>query len=194
MAERLFQLRFGENGEPTAPQNVTPTEFNGLTFPIRSKNTAPDRVPELGRFIREASETIQVIDPQSAARYLLTRVYHPFEQFDQEETWALLLNNKHWITHDVMIYRGTVNQGLIRMAEVFKPAVRVNAPALILAHNHPSGDPSPSPEDIAITRQLEEAGQHLQIDFLDHIIVGNGRWVSLKERGLGFTNTGTLWR
>ncbi len=72
------------------------------------------------------------------------------------------------------------------MGELFKEAIRRNAAALILVHNHPSGDPSPSPEDIALTRAAVQAGKLLDVDVLDHIVIGRGKYVSLKERGLGF--------
>ncbi|MEE8390301.1 MAG: JAB domain-containing protein, partial [Anaerolineae bacterium] len=74
----------------------------------------------------------------------------------------------------------------IRVSEVFRDAVKRNCAAIIVAHNHPSGDPTPSPEDVEVTRQLVEAGKLLDIEVLDHLIVGQQRFVSLRERGLGF--------
>lgn len=186
MAERLYQFQFDAEGEPATPQNVTPKEFAGLAFPSRSKSDVLPRINETGRFVREVKESVQVISPTIAGQYLLERVFTPFEQFDQEETWVLLLNTKHWITHDVMIYRGTINSAIIRAAEIFKPAVRVNAQVIIMAHNHPSGSPDPSPEDIQITQHLEQVGRQLEIELLDHIIVGKDCWVSLRDKGLGF--------
>ena len=82
------------------------------------------------------------------AQYLLTKAYVPFEDFGQEEMWVLLLDSKHQITHEVMVYRGQVGQISIRGAELLQEAVRVNAPALILSHCHPSTDPTPSPEGV----------------------------------------------
>ena len=79
-----------------------------------------------------------------------------------------------------------LNTSMIRVGELFREAIKVNAAALIVAHNHPSGDPSPSPEDVAVTRALVEAGKLLDIDVLDHLVIGRYRFVSLKERGLGF--------
>jgi DNA repair protein RadC len=81
---------------------------------------------------------------------------------------------------------GTVNTSLVRAAEVFRPAIRENAPNIIMVHNHPSGDPAPSQQDIEITRQLYEAGRMLNVALLDHVIIGHGRFLSMKERGLGF--------
>jgi DNA repair protein RadC len=74
----------------------------------------------------------------------------------------------------------------MRVGEVFREAIRANSAAIIVAHNHPSGDCSPSPEDAAITRELVKAGQLLDIDIVDHLVIGRGKFVSLKERGLGF--------
>jgi DNA repair protein RadC len=81
-----------------------------------------------------------------------------------------------------------VNSSQIRVGEIFKEAIRKNAPAIIVVHNHPSGDPTPSPDDVAVTRAIMEAGKLLDVEVLDHIVIGVGkdRWVSLKERGLGF--------
>lgn len=186
MGERLYQFRFDETGELAAPRNVTPKEFAGLAFPGRRKPDVLPRISEAGRFVREVKESVQVIAPTIAGQYLLERVFTPFEQFDQEETWVLLLNTKHWITHEVMVYRGTVNSAIIRAAEIFKPAVRVNAQVIIMAHNHPSGTSDPSPEDLAVTKHLEQVGRHLEIQLLDHIVVGKDCWVSLRDKGLGF--------
>jgi DNA repair protein RadC len=81
---------------------------------------------------------------------------------------------------------GSLNASHIRVAEIFRDAIKRNCAAVIVAHNHPSGDPSPSPEDVGVTRQLIEAGDLLSIEVLDHLIVGQHRFVSLRERGLGF--------
>lgn len=83
------------------------------------------------------------------------------------------------------VYKGSVNSTTIRAAEVFREAVRQNCPGIIAVHNHPSGDPEPSPEDVAVTRSLAAAGKQLDISLLDHIVIGRHEWVSMKERGLG---------
>jgi DNA repair protein RadC len=102
---------------------------------------------------------------------------------------VLLLNTRNRLIGDPReVYHGSLNTSLIRNAEVFREAVRVNAAAILVAHNHPSGDPSPSPEDVAVTRSLVETGKILDIELLDHLVIGHaGKFVSLKERGLGFT-------
>ena len=186
MAERLHQLGFNDQFEIVFPLDVTPAGFSGLQFPRRRIEEVVAPATDLGRFVRQLSEPVWATSPQEAAHYLLTHIYTPFDQFDQEETWVLLLNTKNKITHKVMVYRGTLNAAYIRVAEIFKAAVQVNAAGLIMSHNHPSGDPTPSPEDVQVTRQIQEAAQVLNITFEDHIIVGDNRWVSLRERGLGF--------
>jgi DNA repair protein RadC len=74
----------------------------------------------------------------------------------------------------------------VRVGDLFREAIRLNSAALIVAHNHPSGDPTPSPEDVSVTRQIVAGGKLLDIDVLDHLVIGMSRWVSMKERGLGF--------
>jgi DNA repair protein RadC len=177
MAERIHQLRFGENFTSTVPKDVTPEGFPGFKR---------DEGERLGRFVREVPDSVCIRSPGDAAQYLLEKVYTPFDDFDQEELWVLLLNNKNRITHEVMVYRGQVSTISIREAELLKEAIRVNAPALILSHCHPSGDPSPSPEDVHVTRTISKAASLLGLTLVDHLIVGKDSWVSLKERQLGF--------
>ncbi|HUV52728.1 MAG TPA: JAB domain-containing protein, partial [Dehalococcoidia bacterium] len=105
---------------------------------------------------------------------------------EQEELWLVLLNTKNQVLGIPRVYKGSINTSLIRVGELFKEAVRENCPALIVVHNHPSGDPTPSPEDVKVTEQIVKAGKLLDIDVLDHIIIGQQRHISLKERGLGF--------
>lgn len=103
-------------------------------------------------------------------------------QLDQEELRVMILNTRNQVLLKETVYRGSVNSSQVRVAELFKAAVKANAPSIIMVHNHPSGDPSPSPEDIAITRTAIQAGRLLDIEVLDHIIIGMNRWISLKEK------------
>jgi DNA repair protein RadC len=105
---------------------------------------------------------------------------------NQEELWVLLLNTRNQVLGMEAIYKGSLNTSMVRLSEVFRPAIEAPAAAVIVAHNHPSGDPSPSPEDVSITRQMAQAGDLLDITLLDHLIIGDGVHISLKERGLGF--------
>jgi DNA repair protein RadC len=105
---------------------------------------------------------------------------------EQEHLRVLHLNTKHQLLGMVDVYKGSLNSAPIRPADVFKGAVRVNAASIILAHNHPSGDPTPSPQDARATEQLVEAGALLDIEVLDHLVIGRSGYVSLRSRRLGF--------
>jgi DNA repair protein RadC len=108
------------------------------------------------------------------------------DALDQEHLVVISLDAKNRVLSQETLYIGNVNTSIIRIAEIFRLAIRQNAPAIIISHNHPSGDPDPSPEDVRVTRQIVEAGKMLDIDVLDHLVIGHQRYVSLKERGLGF--------
>ncbi len=139
---------------------------------------------ELGRrLIREdRGPRPQLTSPAQAADLLMLEM----RDLEQEHLRVLLLDTKNHLLETATIYIGNVNTSIIRASEVLRPAVRLNATAVILAHNHPSGDPSPSPEDVQVTRAIVEAGLLLGIEVLDHLIIGHNQYVSLKERGLGF--------
>ena len=108
-------------------------------------------------------------------------------ELSQEEMWVIDLDTHNRVMSLVALYKGSVNSSQVRVCEIFRQAISENAPAIIVAHNHPSGDTSPSPEDASVTKAIFQAGRLLDIDLLDHIVVSHGRWTSLKERGLGFS-------
>lgn len=124
----------------------------------------------------------KVQSPADAANLLMPEM----QDLEQEHLRVILLNTRNGVMGVQTVYIGSVNTSVVRIAELFRPAIRNNAAAIIVAHNHPSGDPSPSPEDVNVTRQIVESGKLLDIDVLDHVIIGHQRYVSLKERGLGF--------
>ncbi|PKN93031.1 MAG: hypothetical protein CVU44_11405 [Chloroflexi bacterium HGW-Chloroflexi-6] len=109
------------------------------------------------------------------------------QALEQEHLRVMLLDRRNRVMEIVDLYRGSVSSSQIRVGEIFREAVRKNASAIIVAHNHPSGDPTPSPDDVAVTRAILQAGKLLDVDVLDHLVIGQGCWVSLKERGLGFS-------
>ena len=104
----------------------------------------------------------------------------------QEELWVLNLDIRNRIMNLGRVYRGTVSSSTVRLAEIYREAVIANSPAIIIAHNHPSGDTSPSPEDIQLTRSAVQAAGLLGIDLLDHLIISNFNFTSLREKKLGF--------
>lgn len=139
---------------------------------------------ELGRRLLVTSPDArpQITSPLDAANLLMLEM----GSLEQEHLRTLLLDTKNRVLASPTVYVGNVNASIIRVSEVFREAVRENATAIIVAHNHPSGDPTPSPEDVQVTRSIVEAGSLLGIDVLDHLVIGHQRFVSLKERGLGF--------
>ena len=104
--------------------------------------------------------------------------------FEQEHMRVLLVNTRNQVLSMHELYVGNVSSAIVRPAEVFREAIRQNARSIIVVHNHPSGDPTPSPDDVALTRSLVTAGQHLDIELLDHIVIGDRRYASLKSLGL----------
>ena len=100
---------------------------------------------------------------------------------------VVLLTTRHEVITVRDVYRGNVSSAIVRIGEVFRDAVREGCPGIIAVHNHPSGDPSPSPEDVNLTKQLIEAGRMLGIDLIDHIVIARKGFVSLKEKKMGFT-------
>ncbi len=139
---------------------------------------------ELGRraMVTLPAERMQVRSPADVANLLMTEMM----VLEREELRVVLLDTKNYILKVETVYRGNVNTAVIRVAELLQPAIRYNAPSMIMVHNHPSGDPSPSPEDLRCTELVQEAAKLMDIALLDHLIIGRSRFVSLKERGLGF--------
>lgn len=135
---------------------------------------------EMGTRVHTKTDMFQIRSPQDAAHYLTPY----YENAEQECLIVLCLNTKNFVTSMVELYRGSVNASAVRNAEVFKEAIRINSPAIIVAHNHPSGDPTPSADDIETTKGMFSAGKVLDIDLLDHIVMGKGAWISMRERGL----------
>lgn len=139
---------------------------------------------ELGhRLSLESPEDRKAIHSPGEAADL---VKYEMSALEQEELWVMLLDTRNRVLRIDTIYRGSLNSSQVRVGELFKNAIRRTAAAIIVVHNHPSGDPTPSPDDVAVTRAIVQAGKLLDIEVLDHLIIGGGRYVSLKERGLGF--------
>jgi DNA repair protein RadC len=139
---------------------------------------------ELGRrlLVESPEEKPTITSPADAANLLLGEM----SLLEQESMRVVLLDTRNRVQAIQTIYQGSLNTTMVRVGELFREAVRANCAAIIVAHNHPSGDPSPSPEDVAITKEIVAAGKLLSIEVLDHLVIGRQRFVSLKERGLGF--------
>ena len=138
---------------------------------------------ELGkRLLEQRAERPHVHSPADVANLMMLEM----GLLQQEVMRTVLLNTKNHVIASPVIYQGSLNTAVVRVGELFREAIRHHCLSIIVVHNHPSGDPTPSPEDVAVTRELVAAGKLLDIEVLDHLVIGHQRFVSLKERGLGF--------
>jgi DNA repair protein RadC len=139
---------------------------------------------ELGRRLSlgNASEQPAINSPDDAAALVL----YEMGALESEHLRVMILDTRNKLMKISEVYRGSLNSSFIRIGEIFRDAIRTNAASIIVVHNHPSGDPSPSPEDVAVTREIVDAGKLLDLEVLDHIIIGKNRFVSLKSKSLGF--------
>lgn len=139
---------------------------------------------EIGRrlLLAGSGERMQVRNPADIADWLMADM----APLEQEHLRVVLLNTKNQLIRVQELYRGSLNKSTVRVAELFKDAVRENAAAVIIVHNHPSGDPTPSTEDIVMTSRAVDAGRLMEVEVLDHLIIGEQRYISMKERRLGF--------
>ena len=186
--ELLAVLLGGAAPTETAVALLDPGGLAGLaTAGIADLPIAPRRAAvllaavELGRRVASAwpAPGWRIRAPADLAERLLPAMGH----LEQEELRSVLLNTKNTVTGMVTVYVGNLAGSSVRVGEVFREAVRRQAAAMVVVHNHPSGDPSPSAEDLRITRELAEAGRLLDVELLDHLVIGHGRWVSLRSLG-----------
>lgn len=192
-------LRVGGQGENAiAMANRLLSHFGGLVGLARAtvgelcaahgmgeaKATQLHAALELGRRMHLASpeDRARITGPGDVANLVLMEM----GLLEKEEMRVVILDTKNRVLRIVRVYAGSLNSAVVRVGELFRDAVRANAASIVLLHNHPSGDPTPSPEDIRVTEEAVQAGRLLDIEVLDHIIIGRGRWVSLKERKAGF--------
>ena len=194
----LLQVFLDSRSDPLLPLRVinrwgtlselshaNPTDLLSVEGMSRMRLARLRAALELGR--RMLTEPLQerplVRSPADVADFLIPEM----GGLEHEQMRVVLLNTKNRILGMPLVYQGSLHTTVIRVGELFRDAVRQNAAAVIVAHNHPSGDPTPSPEDVAVTREIVESGKLLDIDVLDHLVIGGApaRFTSLKERGLG---------
>ena len=165
----LLGIEFGEYSQTYQLGDTKAAQLMAL-LELARRLTIPNRL-----------ETYQIRSPADAA----TLVSSEMAFLDHEELRVLCLDTKNHVVANIKLYQGTLNSSVVRVAEIFRPAITRNCAGIIICHNHPSGDPKPSPEDISVTRQLVEAARIFDIEFVDHIIIGsNQRFCSLKEQML----------
>ncbi len=170
------------------------SQFNGLYGLAQASSTDLQTIHDLSIAriaeivaVFELSKRLMLTSPNDrplinssadAAQYVADMGY-----LTQENVRVILLDSARRVIVAPTIYIGTVNMSVLRIAEIYREAIARNSPSIILAHNHPSGDPTPSPEDIELTRTLATAGRLLDITLVDHLIIGQQQWVSLREQG-----------
>jgi DNA repair protein RadC len=167
--------------------------------PLQLSFLAPDEIQMLSTL----RESLRALSHLAGTRYEVGRLAEPehdfivrgpedlagwlapdMEDLAQEQLRAVLLNTKNRVTRLILVYQGSLNEVSVRPADVYRDAVASGAAALVLVHNHPSGDPAPSPADVTTTRVLGEVGALLGVDLLDHLVIGRGGWTSLAREGL----------
>jgi DNA repair protein RadC len=179
LSERILAHYGGVHGLASAALGEL-EQFNGLGTAKVAQIAA---ALELGR---RAATSIPEDRPQIQKAADAAALVQDMRDLQQEHVRVILLDSQRRVVTISTVYIGTLYASVLRAAEIFREAVTRNCPALILVHNHPSGSPNPSPEDIQITQSLLAAGKLLDIQFLDHLIIGQQKWVSLKELGLAF--------
>lgn len=180
VGQRLLQKFGGLRGLHRAPLKEL-TDQHGIG---EAKAAQVKAAIELGRrlTLESPDEKPAINSPADAAAL----VQYEMSALEQEHLRVMLLDRRNRVLESVEVYKGSVNSSQVRVGELFKDAIRTNASAIIIIHNHPSGDPTPSPDDVAVTRAIVQAGKLLDVEILDHLVIGQGKWVSMKERGLGF--------
>ena len=153
---------------------------------IRTQSQPPEEIARLletlNTLLRPAAGE-RIKSPADIAALLMLEMGH----LDQEQLRVACLDTRNKVQKIHVVYQGSLNASMVRVGEVFKEPVRLNSAALIVAHNHPSGEPAPSPEDVLVTREIVQAGELLGVEVLDHLVIGQGKWVSMREKGLGWS-------
>lgn len=162
--------------------NASPTELTRIKGIGKAKAAEIIAAVELGRRLSadKKLERCTVKGPEDVAAYAMPRL-----RFEQKENFAVVLMNiRNQILSMPIVSVGSLTSSIVHPREVFKVAVQGTAASIILVHNHPSGDPTPSKEDVSVTRRLVQAGKLMDIPVLDHVVIGDDRYISLKEQGL----------
>lgn len=168
--EQLHELKTATIEEMTAVKGIGEAKGVQLLAAI-----------ELGRRLaqQQTDGKFTVRSPKDAATYLMADM----TSLKQENFVALFMNVKNQVIHKQTIFIGSLNASIVHPREIFREAVKRSAASIICAHNHPSGNPAPSPEDIEVTKRLQQAGHIMGIELLDHVIIGDHQFISLKEKG-----------
>ena len=181
-ALRIAENLLDRHGGLAGFGNATLEEFEQVKGVGEAKAITVMAAIELGRRVTTLAPVERPIirTPDDVAALLMPR----FRYETKESFIAILLSTKNHVLKTPVISVGSLNASIVHPRELFREAINASAAAVILAHNHPSGDPAPSPEDVSLTRKLVDAGKLLDIPVLDHIVLGDGKYISFKEKGI----------
>ena len=176
--------------------------FDGLTGLARASDVELTRLPGIGpvratQLLAAFELGRRLLADWPAARWtvrsprdIADRLVLQMGRLEREELRVVLLNTKNVVLRVATVYQGNVSASLVRVGELFRDAVRLDASGLILVHNHPSGDPTPSPDDLHLTAETLAAGRLLDVQLLDHLVIGHHAYVSMRDRGIAFDRAG----
>ncbi len=168
-----------------APLRALPAEVHELTATYGLTAREATRVSAVVSLARVLSvEPLERGQPFRDAATIFRAFHGRVRDLRVEQFWAILLDGKHRVLREVLVSQGTLTSSPVHPREVFAPAIRWSAAAVVLLHNHPSGDPAPSADDLEITRRLAEVGSVVGIRVVDHVVIGDGAYVSFADRGL----------
>jgi DNA repair protein RadC len=204
-AAELVGLLWGSGGRGRSAVDLAAdalARFDGLTGLSRASGPELEGVPGVGEAraaqLQAAFELgRRLLSDWPAGRWsvrsprdLADRLVLQMGRLEREELRVVILNTKNVVLRVVTVYTGNISSSLVRIGELFRDAVRLDAAGIILVHNHPSGDPTPSPDDLHLTAEALAAGRLLDIDLLDHLVIGHDAYVSLRDRGVSFDRSG----
>jgi DNA repair protein RadC len=181
MARRILTRYGGVRGV----WDASPADLSLMTGLDEFEVFRAQALMEIGRraAVMGPGDKLTIQSPEDAVQLIVKRL-HDFRHERREHVFAILLDSKNQILKIEIVHIGTLNMSVIGPREIYRIAIREGASSLILAHNHPSGDPTPSPEDIDITRKLVDIGLLLDIPLIDHLVLGDPHFVSLHQRGV----------
>ena len=163
----------------TATWTAGPASGSVDTLPNPFDIDAPESLGQRRYYQPKTPDRIAVTEPEIAADVLMPH----FDGLDREACIALYLDTKHRVQEVELVSLGSIDKTFMSPREIFRGALLLNTPALVIAHNHPSGDPEPSEDDVRVTRRIVRAGEIIGVDVLDHLVIGGQSWVSLARRG-----------
>lgn len=178
LSARIIKERGGLNGLLTS----TKEDFTDLKGIGSAKASQLIAIAELSKRFRSyrSGENYKICSPRDAAEYVMEEMRY----LKQEILKVIMLNTKNKVIYEKNVFLGSVNSSIVHPREIYKEAIIKNSTSIVIFHNHPSGDPTPSREDLNVTNRIQDSGRILGVDLLDHIIIGNGTYISLKEKGI----------